>query len=510
MKNYLKVLLCFSTIVTLTLSPFLDSARAGSPAELLRVSGGIHAVLATDCTLYAAANGNDSNSGTSSSSPKTFQGAANATVPGSVVCLLGGRYELACSFSPPASGTSAAWITYKSYGDGDAVIVWTGGYACTQMIKIDSTGQRGFPTNYLQFIGLVLDGQGTALDGFFCNSNHDLRFFNNVISNTGGSGIATVSCNYVVSDHNIIHHNGYVQSGTPSGYSNTSGISYNNNLCNDTYTGAHFVASNNIIVGEVDQSQMIVPPPRTSPTDGNGIIVDINQTCVTPNVPPASIVVNNMIYGNGGRCIEANQVANYWVLNNTCYINDLDTLENGIGSITSNSSSNGFVVNNISVVWKSGPQSSGGNPPYDQENTNSNINYYNNLFYGNTSCCNFSTSSNWNNPAALNSPSNPQFVELVPYFDPSAANQYQTSRPPSVVTPTENTSARCTGWVPTCDISGSFALESSSPAYNQGIDPSTLTTDPNMKSDLQTWIYKDINGKGRTVGSNWDLGALAH
>src|SRR2546429_2635178 len=34
--------------------------------------------------------------------------------------------------------------------------------------------------------------------------------------------------------------------------------------------------------------------------------------------------VNNVVYGNGGRCIEGNQVSNAWVVNNTCYINNLD------------------------------------------------------------------------------------------------------------------------------------------------------------------------------------------
>lgn len=503
MKNRLNLSLCFFTAVTLVLGPFLDFASAGTLGGLLRVSTGIHAMLATDCTLYAAANGNDSNSGTSPLSPLTLQGAANATSPGSVVCLLGGRYSLACTFYVPNSGTSSAWITYKSYGDGDALIVWTGGYSCGDfpMIKMDSTRSGAVPTNYLQFIGLVLDGQGTALDGFSCTANHDLRFHNNVISNTGGAGIQTINCNYVVSDHNVINHNGYILTGAPSGYSFTSGISYKDTPCNDTYTGAHLVASNNIIVGEVDQSP--------ADTDGNGVIIDTNQTCVAPFVPPGAIVVNNLIYGNGGRCIEATQAANTWVVNNTCYVNDLDTNQVGIGSITANTATNGFVVNNISVVWKSGTQSTGGNPPYDQENTNSNVQYYNNLFFGNSACCNFSTSSNWNNPSALNSPVNPQFLGAVPYFDPIAAGQFQAARPPSALTPVNNSSPRCTGWVPTCDISSAFALSSASPAYNQGIDPTTLTTDSNMKCDLDTWVYSDINGKGRDL-SNWDLGAVTH
>src|ERR1700681_3912875 len=74
--------------------------------------------LASDCTLFASPSGNDSHSGTSPSSPKSFQGAANATQAGSVLCLLGGIYNFSYSFTPPNSGSPSSWIVYKNYGDG--------------------------------------------------------------------------------------------------------------------------------------------------------------------------------------------------------------------------------------------------------------------------------------------------------------------------------------------------------------------------------------------------------
>src|SRR5262245_41242475 len=48
----------------------------------VRALSGSPSPLATDCTLYASASGNDSSSGTSSLAPRTFQSAANAAQPG--------------------------------------------------------------------------------------------------------------------------------------------------------------------------------------------------------------------------------------------------------------------------------------------------------------------------------------------------------------------------------------------------------------------------------------------
>src|SRR5258708_24234417 len=88
-----------------------------------------------------------------------------------------------------------------------------------------------FPSNpsYLEFRNLNLNGQGNALDGFFCSGSHHLRFIGNSVSNTGGSGISTVNCDYITADHNLVNHNGYIPSNASNGsrWTWTIGISLN-------------------------------------------------------------------------------------------------------------------------------------------------------------------------------------------------------------------------------------------------------------------------------------------
>src|SRR5205814_4965569 len=276
--------------------------------------------LVANCTLYVSPSGKDANSGTSTTSPKSLSGAAAVARPGSVICLLGGDYSLNSSFKPRSSGTASSWIVYRNYGDGPVNIVWNGPADASAMFYI---GGGTFPSGpaYLEFRGLSLNGNANAADGFFCRGSHHLRFISNSISNTGGSGIASIDCDYLTSDHNLINHNGFIPAGTanPQWYSWTSAISYNSNQWFDNYPGFHNIISNNIISGEVDQS--------THHTDGNGIILDLSSGSYDPataNTPPA-LILNNVVYGNGGRCIVAYVVTNFWIVNNTCFRNDLDT-----------------------------------------------------------------------------------------------------------------------------------------------------------------------------------------
>ena len=508
-----KLKFLFALILTaLVGGPVPGFALAGAPPALLRVAGGIHAALASDCTLYAAAYGGDTGQGTLSQ-PISFFGAAQSATAGAVVCLLGGRYELPCTVYIQNGGTPSAWITFKNYGDGDVLMVWKGGLICGDfpMIKLDSTRAGAQATSYVQFMGLTLDGQGTALDGFACVSNHDLRFSGNAIVNTGGAGIATVGCNYVVADHNILNHNGYLPAGAPAGFSGTSGISFHSNACTDAYAGLHFVAADNIIVGEVDQ---VDGTSRSQVTDGNGIIIDGNLSCSSGAVPPASLVVNNLIYGNGGRCIEANQVSNAWLVNNTCYINNLDPNVAGgtAGSISSQNSTSTYFVNNISVSWQ------GTNPPYELLNGSTGANFITNLSWGGR--CFFDATSTppgsgtgtdfcaFPNSGFLLA--DPQFVN-PPHFDGTTPGQYRTERPPSAGPSFSMGSSSCTASSMSCVVSSAFAIGANSSAMNVvGTDPTSLVSQGSaIWNDLASWVYSDINGNARG-GGKWDLGAFQH
>src|SRR5437660_824040 len=347
-----------------------DSAGLSATSSVVNFSVN-NASTSSDCTLFASPSGSSSNSGTSSSSPKSFSSAASASGPGSVVCLLGGTYTLSSSFSPPTSGSPSSWITYKTYDSTPVNFVWSGGSNASAMFYI---GGGSFPSGpaYLEFRGLNLNANANAADGFFCRGSHHLRFLSNSISNTGGSGIASIHCDSLTSDHHLNHHNGFIPSGTanPQWYSWNSAISYNSYQWFDNYPGFHNIISNNIISGEVDQS--------THHTDGNGIILDLSSGSYDPataNTPPA-LILNNVVYGNGGRCIVAYVVTNFWIVNNTCYKNNLDPEVKNAGSLTTNNSKNGRFINNIAVAWKSDQ------PPYEQKNPNSDILYYSDSYFG--------------------------------------------------------------------------------------------------------------------------------
>ena len=219
------------------------------------------AAVATDCTRYVAANGNDANAGTSPTAPKTLTGASSASNPGDVICLKAGTYYLSRTFSPARNGTASAWIVYKNYGDGTVLFVWTGGTNASDpnMFHFYATS---FSTakSYIEIRGLELDGQNAATNIIKCQYSHHLRFIGNTLKNGGASGLATKHCDYLTVDSNRVYHNGY-----NGGWS--SGISLNSHSWLDRAAGFHSFVVNNIVSGTYDSS--------SAHQDGNGIIIDL-------------------------------------------------------------------------------------------------------------------------------------------------------------------------------------------------------------------------------------------
>ena len=280
--------------------------------------------------------------------------------------------------------------------------------------------------------------------------------------NTGGAGISTVMCDYLTSDGNFIYRNGYR-------YGWTSGISYNSNQWFDRYQGFHNIISNNFVAGEYDSSD--------KHTDGNGIILDLSNRSYrrsSADTPPA-LIINNVVYGNGGRCIHAFVVTNFWVVNNTCYKNGLDLGLDYAPSFSTNSSKDGYFVNNIAVAWNRR------NAGFAQFQSNANVHYYANLSFGSASNINLSDPT--------------QLIQLDPLlvnpprFDPVADGQYAITPAP---------------W----HVGHGLSLQPGSPALQRGVDPSALPNlPPAIVADLKKYIYRDICGNSRLLGNGFDLGA---
>jgi hypothetical protein len=273
---------------------------------LLCALGGIISTVPAmaSCTLYASPSGNSGNSGTSPSSPLPLLTAVRRSQAGDVVCLMAGQYYVATPLEFYNSGTASNWIVYTSYNGGAAEI-------------LPASGEDGLflvPANvrYVEINGLQFDGQNTANAAIACMGCDHLRIIGNTISYMGAAGIATYpdsgtgkAPDYITADHNLIYHCGYNQ-----GFS--SAISYDQHGWYDSFAGFHSFVTNNIISGMYDNS------PQN--TDGNGIISD-NQI---GNVTPPELIANNVVFQNGRRCISAFRATSAWVVNNTCYKNDLD------------------------------------------------------------------------------------------------------------------------------------------------------------------------------------------
>ena len=490
--KWVKWAMCMLAVSTWLTGPFSNASQSANHTSKRSDAVAPTCVDNSPAVWFASPTGNDGSSNPHNhNTPMTFRGAAEAAQLGDKVCVMGGTYAQVQTFYPPRSGTPLAWIVYQAYGDGPANIVWAatglhcppeGTDDCT-MINVNALHGN----SYLEFRGLNFDGRGLAGNAFACNNSHHLRYIGNTVFNVQGSGIGAVQCDYLTSDHNIVYHSGY--SGTLANW--TSGISYNQIKAFDCNDGLHNVISNNIVVGQYDNS------PNHS--DGNAFILDIDATpsgCAGTAAPyePAALIVNNVAYGNGGRCAEALQVSFFWMMaNNTCFKNNLDNVnanQANAASLDSNTASNGYFANNISVSWQAS------NPPYDQRNANVNIQYFANLAWG---------APRFADPSGADfCAKSPQFIKAdpttvaPPYFDPSASGQYATAEPPFL-------------------LRNGLALQPGSPARCRGVDPTTLPGVPaqiaaDMKNPSNVYfIYRNLNGNARPcMGSCWDLGAYQH
>jgi hypothetical protein len=423
------------------------------------------------CTLYAGAHGSASASGTSKDTPTTLSAAAAKAVPGSIVCLEAGTYNISSNLVLRRSGTRSAPITYRNY-IGTPLLQYTGGSLTGGMLQV--AGGGGWTGAHdIVFDGLTIDGANTIGSGVFVSTGaHHVTVRNSVIRNTGSAGIVFNANDYVTAKNNLISHTGYKQ-GTSSAISLWNGgpsPTYGGATAwYDTAAGFHNVIVGNIISGAYD---------ATDHQDGNGIIVDGSGS-----IPPA-LIANNLTYQNGGRGIEVNHTTgDVWVINNTAYANGLD-LKVGSGrapDIMANVSSSVHFVDNVGYGRMNGS-------PYADafvyNNTQSTIAWAANLaFNGSTSGI---SSSVTDDPA--------QYRYADPLF---------TSAPP-VPAGSAPWAAAVAPW----SIADALTVQPTSPAVDTGVDPHAV---PGMTSVLAAGfdqhVATDLAGAPRIQGAATDVGA---
>lgn len=414
----------------------------------------------TDCTLYASPLGDNSNSGTSPTRPLTLRGAVYKTIPGDVVCLLSGTYTISSTLFIAHSGRAGGWITYKNH-EGGAELVWNGS-GPDPLLAVENG------TKYIEIRGLRFNGSNKAATAISCHKARHLRIIGNTVSNAGADGIGSVLCDYMTIVGNKVYHTGY---GTGWG----SGISLNSNQWSDNYQGFHNFVIGNIISGSVDNS--------SHHTDGNGIIMDLSKRSYdysSADSPP-TLIANNLVFENGGRCIHTFVVTNIWIVNNTCYKNGLDPRLGENGEFSTSKSKNIYFINNIAYAWNN-------QSVFEHDGPNSNVVYFRNAYFG---------GNNSGVPSSINSdPSKVRKVDPIfvnpPVLDPRAKGQYGNALSPN-------------------EIGNRLTLKSNSLVIDAGIDPTTV---PGVNVDiikgLKQYIFKDINGNLRPRGNGFDPGAYEH
>ncbi|PGO80530.1 carbohydrate-binding cenc domain protein, partial [Bacillus cereus] len=103
--NFILIKMALSVVIISVLFVIL-------PEKIVQASGNIY---------YVSTTGNDSNDGTSLSTPfQTIQHAASVASAGDTVYIRGGTYRE--SVTPVNSGTSGNPITYQNYNDETAII----------------------------------------------------------------------------------------------------------------------------------------------------------------------------------------------------------------------------------------------------------------------------------------------------------------------------------------------------------------------------------------------------
>ena len=304
-------------------------------------------------TYYVSSGtGADKNAGTSAASAfATLQQAANKVQPGDTVEVESGTYT-----APPGqygimvtqtSGTASAPITFEAAPGAHPVI--------------DNSGSQAgivVTSSYVTISGFEIEGNSKSLNasspqGF--NTTDE----NGIIVQSGDSSHPTT---HDVVENNVVHDEPLagiradeaddvsILNNTTYGNANWSnvggsGISlgFLDNSGGPTPAGGY----NNVIAGNVsyDNRELVASTGigSSTPTDGNGIIVDSNNN---DGYTGTTLVENNVAYGNGGTGMHATKSDNVTFLYNTAYGNN-QTSALPEGQIAAMFGSNDVIENNI-------------------------------------------------------------------------------------------------------------------------------------------------------------------
>lgn len=175
--------------------------------------------------------------------------------------------------------------------------------------------------------------------GFFLQGKpdvitHHIKIINCLIHDTGSSGIAVADyTDYITASGNTIHNT--------AGQVNGSPLTMWQAYAYDEAPGFHNYFTNNKIYDNINLGNFIH-------TEGSGITMDTLNRYSYPN---ATLIENNVIFGNGGPCISIYKSDYVTVRFNTCYHNNQDpSITFSRGEILAAQANNTVIANNIAYA----------------------------------------------------------------------------------------------------------------------------------------------------------------
>ena len=322
-------------------------------------------------TYYVSLSGNDSNSGTSASSPfRTLSRAVKPLRPGDTLYIRGGLWtERIDLMNNNTTGTSGNYIKTAGY-PGEKVTLQHADSIENDYGPIKARGTRG----YLTFENLILDGSHSTnkTNWELVSGNHHFILRNLEIKNFKDNGLLIYGAN----DVQIINcsiHDQISLSGQPGQrwygiyfHHGSNGLLQGNKVYNNPGGGMHLYPGpiSNLVV----RSNAVYNNNKLASSSVGGIIVQGSSSSIIYNTQ----IYNNLVYKNGTSSsgLASGILVSYYtngtkVLNNTLYGNKTYGLQIGYDTSTKNT----IAKNNISY----------GNTTGNYVNKGSGTTYTNNL-----------------------------------------------------------------------------------------------------------------------------------
>lgn len=321
------------------LTPYADSVMVENMRSICETP-------APEGALHVAPGGNDGNPGTEDQPLASIASAVSRAQPGQTVLVRGGEYRQTVTISGK-SGTADAYITLRSYPGEQATIVSDisqnaislrkgSSYINIACLELAGPTQRPeavpsspsvmrdqklagqshpdqIPQNY--GAGIDIGDQADTRNG---QISHHIRVIGNRVHDYAEMGISAVEADHVTIVGNVSHHNAkyscFSGSGIGLGFMVEAGGPPNPDGYKNYVVG-------NISYGNENRSlQCFTDGLDAVLTDGNGIILDLNDT---NSYTGRTLVADNVLYGNGGRGILIFKSSHVDVVNNVTYENAL-------------------------------------------------------------------------------------------------------------------------------------------------------------------------------------------